>query len=275
MRGVVLAIIVVLIICLLYGAASYQLIFPFDGWTRESLGQFGDSWGGLTSLFSAAALCGVVLTIKIQMDSIKFLEKESQNQRKLDGIRDFETSFFNMLNLLQTIINDMTVVRDDPQFSSRGGRSVFLHFYKGFRVTMVKRRGALNLIIPKDKFGIASAIEKVGKDTSDYFENRSGNLSHYYRFLYNIYKYIDESGLEPEVVDKYASVLRAQISNYELLMLFYNAQTFHGRKFKKYLEKYRVLDNLPTEKLILDKHVFLIGIDAWGGNDLALKIWRR
>ncbi|MDA8479885.1 hypothetical protein NNO04_14390, partial [Citrobacter sp. Awk 4] len=98
MMKVVLSIsITVVVLCALYAVLSYQLIFPFEGWTRESLGQFGDSWGGLTSIFSAAAFCGVLWTIKLQKDSMIYLEEESRKQHESDIVRDFENSFFNMV----------------------------------------------------------------------------------------------------------------------------------------------------------------------------------
>lgn len=35
----------VIIVCMFYASASFTISWPFLGWDRESLGQFGDSWG--------------------------------------------------------------------------------------------------------------------------------------------------------------------------------------------------------------------------------------
>ncbi|HBV3145481.1 TPA: hypothetical protein MDU55_005104, partial [Klebsiella aerogenes] len=89
--------------------------------------------------------------------------------------------------------------------------------------------------------------------------------------IYNMFKIIHESDLTSVNKKKYANILRAQLSNYELLMLFYNANFVHGRKFETYMNSYAILDNLPAEKLINKKHVAFYDKKAWGENYDALK----
>ncbi|EFJ3327892.1 hypothetical protein G5I70_003322, partial [Escherichia coli] len=101
--------------------------------------------------------------------------------------------------------------------------------------------------------------------------NRAQNLSHYFRYIYNMFKIIHESDLSNVNKKKYANILRAQLSNYELLMLFYNANFVHGKKFKVYMNLYAILDNLPAEKLINKKHVAFYDKEAWGDNLDALQ----
>jgi hypothetical protein len=69
--------------------------------------------------------------------------------------------------------------------------------------------------------------------------------------LYRIYRYVDTSDLitEDERYD-YACIIRSQLSDYELVMLFYNCLTTNGReKFKPLIEKYTIFNNLRTELL--------------------------
>ena len=44
---------------------------------------------------------------------------------------------------------------------------------------------------------------------------------------------------------KYTSITRSQLSDYELLLLFYNGLSEMGEKFKPLIEEYALLKNLP------------------------------
>lgn len=69
--------------------------------------------------------------------------------------------------------------------------------------------------------------------------------------LYRIIKYVDES----HVIDdnqkyNYVCILRATLSWYELLVLFYNGLSDNGNKhFKPLVEKYALFNNLRIEEL--------------------------
>lgn len=53
-------------------------------------------------------------------------------------------------------------------------------------------------------------------------------------------------------------MVRAQLSDYELLWVFYNCLSPNGvRKFKPYVEKYSLLKNLPIDKLHFEDVVHL------------------
>ena len=88
-------------------------------------------------------------------------------------------------------------------------------------------------------------------------------FDHYFRHLYRIFKYIDSSDLleDCERYD-YACIVRSQLSDYELVMLFYNCLTANGRdNFKPLIEKYAVFNNLRLELLAKanDKEEYMPG----------------
>ncbi|WP_058962303.1 putative phage abortive infection protein [Type-E symbiont of Plautia stali] len=266
-----IAILGVMIISILYVLFILQIPNIFGGFDFSQSGTFGDSWGALTSFFSALGFCGVLWTLKTQNESIRRVEIESSRKEKNEAKRDFENSFFNMLNLLQVIINDMRVVNKMSKDVLAEGRGVFLYFYKPFRSKML-REGEYRVSQISNQNELEISAKNIGLQYSHHFNNRSQNLSHYYRFLFNFYKFIDESDIENEDKKKYANILRAQISNYELLMLFYNSLSENGEKFKSYFEKYEVLDNLPVLKLTYRNHVLLVNEKCWGDNKGALAI---
>ena len=84
----------------------------------------------------------------------------------------------------------------------------------------------------------------------------------YFRHLYRIYKYIDESPLidDSERYD-YSSIVRAQLSEYELLVLFYNALTINDNgefKFKRLIEKYAIFNNIRDSMLARGQEDYIL-----------------
>ncbi len=76
------------------------------------------------------------------------------------------------------------------------------------------------------------------------------NLSTYFRNLYNAVKMIDDSKcLGDNDKKKLLKIYRAQFSNPELYVLFFNIMSRFGKKWKskKYVIKYELIKNLPKD----------------------------
>lgn len=258
-----------------YGYVILNGIWPFDSMELTQTGLFGDSWGAFTSIFSALGFCGVLWTIKLQRDATRQIELDAKKRENSEKLRDFENSFFNMLNILQTIIKDMRVGGDDKKIKKEG-RQVFTHYYSRFKNETLKKY-KMDLIAYLDNLTFSLEKEKstLSKSFEFYFRGRSGNFSHYFRYVYNMFKFIDCADIDDEDKKKYAKILRSQISNYELLILFYNGNGPHGEKFKHYINEYSLFDNLPIDKLISDVHVAFFEVESWGENEDALKKLRE
>lgn len=269
-----IAVLGVVIVSFLYLLLILQIPQLFAGFDFSQTGTFGDSWGALTSLFSALGFFGVLWTLKTQNESIRRVEKEN-NRKEINNIRrDFENSFFNMLNLLQVIINDMRVKNKITKDVKAEGRAIFLYFFKFFKSEMI-RKGCFR-VSNKDSEQIKfRMVEVIGNQYTQHFQDKSQNLSHYYRFLFNTFKFIDDAEIDDESKKKYANILRAQISNYELIMLFYNSLSVDGEKFRYYFAKYEILDNLPVYKLVYKNHVILVDKKCWGDNKIALEFFEN
>lgn len=91
-------------------------------------------------------------------------------------------------------------------------------------------------------------------------------IGHYFRNLYHILKFIEkyeinkinntpnteEHAVIIEDCSKYAQFIQAQMSSYELTLLYYNALCFP--KSLRLILKYNLLENLAKEDLIANKH---------------------
>lgn len=217
----------------------------------SKIGTFGDSAGLLNALFSSLAFGGVILTIIWQVS-------ENIRQRKDEHRIQFESVFFNMTNTLEDIVSELKVeyekttsmtatmrsnawgvwspptspvptTHKEPEYIT--GRAVFKYLYEDRPQPLMK------------------VIEKEGIEG---FEREMyGILDNYFRYLYRILKYIDESKLiNAQEKYEYAGLLRAHLSYMELIMVYYNCLSEYGfEKFKPLVERYHLLKNIRWGKL--------------------------
>lgn len=86
-------------------------------------GTFGDQFGAVNALFSALAFAGLIYTIILQMNELRYQREELIDNRK-EMVRQtrefkqqnaalkkqtFENTFFNMLSLQQQIVNELSI----------------------------------------------------------------------------------------------------------------------------------------------------------------------
>lgn len=234
-------------------------------------GTFGDMFGAVNALFSGLAFAGLIATLlyqknelKLQREELKLTREELQGQRKEFEEQNktmkrqrFENTFFNMLSLQQEIVANLSydevekIINGNPfkpeiKHILYNGRTIFHELY-------------LNLIVStthnKSYCGIKQAIIVHGLEIYSKIPSTT-RFDHYFRHLYRIYKYVDSSDLIAEEERyNYACIIRSQLSDYELVMLFYNCLTENGReKFKPLIEKYTAFNNLRDELLADVKH---------------------
>lgn len=72
----------------------------------------------------------------------------------------------------------------------------------------------------------------------------------YFRTLYRICQIVDESDCAEEKKVEYVKILRAQLTDSELILMRYNAMTPIGNKFSVYINKYNLLKHIPIFMLL-------------------------
>lgn len=241
-------------------------------------GTFGDMFGAVNALFSGLAFAGLIATLLYQREELKLQREElAQTREELKGQREefeeqnktmkrqrFENTFFNMLSLQQEIVANLSygyyvnsnlcppnvpeeVFYKNVVKSEFHGREVFERLY---RYAIVDYNGA------RYADGIINILKNFGPQSYSRVKATT-RFDHYFRHLYRIYKYVDTSDLiADEERYNYACIIRSQLSDYELVMLFYNCLTPNGReKFKPLIEKYTIFNNLRTELLAHNQDV--------------------
>jgi hypothetical protein len=213
--------------------------------------------GGIsTPILSVSAFILLYLTYKSQKEELResrlLLTQQTASIKK----QQFENTFFNLLNQHNTIVNSIDIVKRERKNIMGGattkekyefdivtihGRDCFKFFYK-------------QLTIDYKNVTQYYDLERIESAYDGFFQEYQNDVSHYFRFLYNMIKVVDNS----DIADKktYTNIVRAQLSSHELLLLFYNCLTTgYGRElFKPLIEKYQLLKNMPFSNLLEAKH---------------------
>ena len=225
-------------------------------------GVFGDKFGAVNALFSGLAFAGLIATLLYQKEELKLQREELQQTREeLKGQREefeeqnktlkrqrFENTFFNMLSLQQEITNNLLLqckifqenVERDVTYK---GREAFKGIYED---AVFEYEGIISIA----NTGLKYILKNNWLDgyTKIPATNR---FDHYFRHLYRIFKYVDTTDLiSDEERYEYACIVRSQLSDYELIMLFFNGLSDNGKeKFKPLIEKYAILKNMRPDLL--------------------------
>lgn len=234
------------LVSVLWAGTLVFVLYPEPTWRGWAAGvSFGDMFGALNVLFSGFAFVAVVITVYLQSRSLR------ETQRQVYE-RNFEDRFFQLTRTHSGIIDGMVITRKlHGRQVTLSGRQIFPVLYEEF----CKK---FNAIWEEDREADQLAVIRAAYD--EFFTGSQSELGHYFRNLYSIVAFVDRSSITNK--RDYTKLLRAQMSSYELLLLFYNCLgTFGVKKFKTLVEKYNLLEHMPKNGLISDKPGS--GINHW------------
>lgn len=203
-------------------------------------GEIGDTIGGIMGPFVAMVAAGLTfIAFWVQY-------KANIQQRQDISVERFERNLFELIHIQQDIVNGLLIQRVDANskvLESQQGRDVFQFVYETGKDHIPIQNVTEHMTIRE-----ALAMSDEVKFSLSTIKNM-WFLDHYFRHLYRIFKYIDDGDdyISDEMKYKYASIVRASLSQYELIMLFYNG--FSHPKFKGLVEKYALLNNIRTDLL--------------------------
>lgn len=245
----------------------------------QNYGLVGDSFGIYNALFSALALYGVVLTLTYQSYSAKKASLIDRFYKMLDYHNGMVTGISTPQIKKPKQQSDIVIVN---------GRKVFVQYkiqlkYLLNAVSDINVEKELGLSEP-DIADIAYAVFYYGANMSwklnmleylkDYKEpeilvdailnklasrkynayalgrTNQNDMSVYHRNMYNAIKMIDSTWLLTSSEKRgYIKILRSQLSNAELYLLFFNLVSRFGKKWidNDFVEKYELIQNLPSK----------------------------
>lgn len=221
-------------------------------------GTFGDAFGTLNALFSGLAFTGVMVTLFLQRKDL------SDNQDEI-ARQQVESQFYNMLRLQQEVVNGIDLQRTQYHALSNSsvqivtqGRDCFKSWAK---------------MLEKEYLEATSLTQgdKIKEAYRELWDKHRGDLSLYFRSLYSLFRFVSSSS---HVNKKWlGNVARSLISDYELVVLFYNCLMPNGEGFQNYATEFAVFDNLDIVLLLDAKDVLLLPKAAYGSNQVILKMF--
>ncbi|WP_017259139.1 putative phage abortive infection protein [Pedobacter arcticus] len=246
----------------------------------EKVANFSDFISGITG--SIWSLAGVILfyvalteqrkdikinrrTLSLQVDALNQQIKEFELQRnELEETRKvfteqsitlknqrFENTFFQLVNLHHELVdklsfsitnNSLTRYIEKREVISSAFRSLNQHIQSLNEIDNNDGAGGL-ITFDNPPTNVNEAQSRLNDAYYKfYYEDNKQILSHYFRNIYHIFKFIYLSKLiEDKEKQFYASVLRAQLSSEELFLLLYNS-TQRGLGYPNFMFLIREFD---------------------------------
>ncbi len=265
-------------------------------------GTFGDKFGAINALFSGLAFAGIIATILLQRRELFLQRKDLEEQNRTFRHQRFENSFFQLLSLHSKTISQLEVngrLQQDAfkYFTEKlkGSSHTFAAFQPISHLTpeqrhRIKATNALDAEMHSNLSAaelntLTSSIEKAPGCVSEYFDESfdfhqnlikvaylktheisNNGFSHYFRNLYHVYRFLDEAeNLTNDEKKKYSRIIRAQLSNEELLATLYNClapktahQEFGFPKMLRLVRDYDILQNIDHRSVLHPIHLRMI-----------------
>ena len=198
--------------------------------------------------------------LELTRNELKNSATALEEQAKLLAVQSFETTFFNMLELHNNILKS---IEHNPNKSWR-------LFHKEFNpVTRVYTEnldssGSRAIYSLTKQLGSLISNDRTGNNALQVFdiifayENQS--FGSFFRNLYQVLKLIQSNTNDYETHKKYSNILRAQLSNQELSLLFFNclSSEVDGGQFKDLVIYFKLLEHLNIRYISSTFNIFKI-----------------
>lgn len=215
-------------------------------------GVFGDSLGTLNTLFSGLAFSGVLLTLLFQ-------RKDLSETRMQIASQQAESQFYNLLSHQQEVVRNFDLQNKMTNEVVSRGRDCF-------------RSWSETLHEIHDKFSVSFGNEHAHIVPYHFlYDMGRADLSLYFRSLYSVFRFVEKTNYKGDA--QFGIVLRSLLSDYELVLLFYNSLSARGVKFKRFIYEHALFDNLDPDLLLEPSHALLLEIKAYGQNEAILRLF--
>ena len=266
-------------------------------------GQFGDKFGAINALFAGFAFAGIILTIFLQSREIKQSKRMLEEQLKDSNKQRFDSTFFQLVSLHNEITKNLYDVNSGGRESFNTFNTKIIYCDNDFiayealnkldseEIRILKSTKKISSEIERkleirDKSNLEKALEdgivfcenyldpneaeqerKIKTAYTKAEEEHVDKYSNYFRNLYHTLLFIDKSDLISDLEKiKYSKIIRSQLSEPELVGLFYNSLTkitLPGRdnmelghpKMGRLLCKYDILQNISPRSIIHPVHI--------------------
>lgn len=281
----------------------------FGNWTfsnalnEEKIGQFGDFIGGIIgSLFSLAGVILFYVALKEQRKDININQEnlKIQNIALNQQVEEFREQKEELIETRKVYEEQTILIREQTNLYKQQNKELkeqtntaklqqfdgsffsYLNMFIELKKTIDSKTEGENyfdkiyselLMIDAKEKTLLETFTLIQSKYLEIFHLNKNELSHYFKTLYRIIILIDSCSLEEEKKHQYFKLLRSQLSDSELLILYYNYHSNLGIKVRPYIIKYgilkhiRILDKIEmgsdlqvNEKFVFEEFLSKIGV---------------
>ena len=238
MKALKIILIVLLIVLILAILFVYFCTFHYGlSNSNADFGTFGDYFGG--TIGAIMSLISVVLIYITYREQVEFSNTQFAQANKLA----FHQNFFSLLNVQRDIIKSFEIRLTDPIETDKEVE------YKGY-AAIVKLDSDLKSSMSQfsyesdlENWDFEHIREKVNILYREVIEAYGDlTLGHYFRHLYHLLSFIDKNAVDDK--KQYYDFVQSQMSNEELMLLFYDALSDYGYPKMYNLIKGGMLENV-------------------------------
>jgi len=225
----------------------------------SAAGEFGDRFGMINALFTGLSLAGVIYAILVQryevslakedLDRTKdLLDEQSEHlkeQNEASKKQQFEATFFKMLEIYETTVQETEIAINIRTNVSRTGRNS--------ETKEVLRKGniAFKFLLEEIVIDISN-INFQNNDWLDrhfrpifykFIKERDDVLPKYFRIVFRVIDFVDKSSIQDKLF--YTNIINSMMTDHEIGLIFFNCLAAQeNRPFKELIEKYALLQYL-------------------------------
>jgi len=238
----------------------------------SKLGDIGGFIGGVLNPILALLVLMVLLgTARLQKLELKHTRKALKKTAKAAKQANIENAFFQLLELVNKTTGDVSTNYEVGTFGNETATALGPEAFKKMEKEITKsirnlwKKGLEGKIAPEHSADWTISKSLVLSDLSrndkllkltdhcynqTYKKNRA-SLGIYFRVLYNMLRFLSEkeNDLPKSMYETYCKIVRAKLSDFELIIIFFNCITEVGAPMKKYVSDFQLFDNLPLDEL--------------------------
>jgi len=218
-------------------------------WDLDKVAKFADALGPLNALLAGAAALAAFAALDAQKSENAALAKRAEADQQSTSRRDFENTFFRLVDLLRRTVEGTIITRPGSSKRYEGGEAF---------QAILKELGPSLKSDAEDK-----------KRWLKIYNHYQAQLGHYFRLLYQVVKFVHNSDVNNKM--DYIRALRATLSNAEIVLFGLNG--WHGGypKTKRFINDYALLHNITRGEGLSRRLNVAYNLSAFGGRDLALE----
>ena len=210
----------------------YSFALGADDFAESSgdFGIFGDYIGGTVG--TIVGIISIYLLYITYTSQVEFARKQDESTKRLQ----FESTFFNMLEQQQMLREQLVGKIGDNNYQ---GLSYLERLGEDLSDALSSLNYRMDEVSSENKIFLKNIVNQL---YLDFFIPNVSHLGHYFRHLYHILKYVEDSNIQD--AKGYVDILQAQLSNDELYLLAINGISNYGRrKMLPLMDKYSLLEN--------------------------------